>query len=213
MRTLPLLLFFCLSTIGVAQGSTELGSVESEPTLTEERDGTAAFVSAFEPTDIGFMHVYVDAAVDPLETYLLRGQELSDAALALLPAEFSSMQGTFYGAISIMGIEEDLYLTRYKGAPRDQIDMFAVRDGKVVHLKTLAYLDCTGDDCAQQDSYLTDLNLDTTFDLVTISRDNATEMEGTRETFTMPRATRSWEATTEFDVPWEGITFHKPATN
>lgn len=208
MRTLTLLLL-CLSTGLFAQVNTELGSRETEPTISEKQEGTAVFVSGFSPTDVGFLHVYVDPAVDPLETYILRGQEMTAPALALLPEDFRNMEGTFYNSISIMGIEEDLYVTRYQGAPRSQIDMFAVRDGEVMHLKTLAYLDCDDTDCAQRDSYITDLNLDTTFDLVTITREDSSETEGTRETFTMPRATREWEETTELDVPWEGITFYK----
>ena len=204
--------FLLLTAVSLSgQTTIDVGNPPVEaatPAITEELQ---PFVSSFDPSDVGFMHVYVDPRVDPLETYLLRGRELPTAATEVLPAEFQKLagKGKMYGAISIMGIEEDLYLTRYVGSDRQQIDMFALRDGEIVHLKTLAYLNCTTPgDCPQQDSYITDLNLDTTFDLVQITRQGGEDENPERAVFTMLPSDKTWTATDEMDVPWEGITFY-----
>lgn len=192
----------------VDDGTTDLSGLL--PPAVEER--LLPFVESFNTEDIGFLHIYVDPSVDPLETYLLRGDEMSDAAVALLPDEYRNMsdQGVLYGAIAIRGIDENLYITRFRGESGDQIDMFAIRDGQVEHLKTLAYLRCdTPGNCAQMDAYITDLNLDTTFDLVEISRTGDTDADPKREVFTMLAKDRQWLETDELDVPWDGITFYK----
>ncbi|MGB3800161.1 MAG: hypothetical protein WA952_10135, partial [Lewinella sp.] len=121
---------------------------------------------------------------------------------------------TLYSTIAIHGIEENLYITRLDAARRDQIDMFAVRDGKVKHLKTLAYRDCAGNECLQMDSYITDVNLDTNFDLIQIAR-RKTESMGTtderRTVYHMDTDSRRWKMTQELDVNWEGIEFYDVA--
>ena len=214
-RLLPVLSALFLTASVYGQTPVDVGTEVRPDTYTELADGTAAFIDNFQPTDVGFLHVYIDPSVDPLETYLLRGVTMSADALALLPTEFQEMapdtsKGKFFATVAMMGIEENLYLTRFVGPTRSQIDMFAVRDGEVEHLKTLAYLDCgTPGNCAQMDSYLTDLNLDTTFDLVEISRKNAQDSEPVRHVYTMPRATKMWTETEELEVPWEGITFYE----
>ncbi len=215
-RLLPLLIALLFLPPLFGQSPVDVGTKgrPNEAFIDPAAPTTAAFIENFEPSDVGFLHVYIDPSVDPLETYLLRGVEMDANALAELPAEFREMApdssaGKFYGTLSMMGIEENLYLTRFVGPTRGQIDMFAVRDGEVVHLKTLAYLECgTPGDCAQLDSYLTDVNLDTTFDLIQISRANAADTEGARAAYVMPRSTKMWTETEELDVPWEGITFY-----
>lgn len=217
-KLLPTFLLFLTTLVTYAQSDVDVTAEEQPLTLTAVDDEVIPFVENFEPSNVGFLHIYVDPAVDPLETYLLRGAEMTTDGLALLPQEFQQMiegdSGKFYGTIAVMGIEENLYVTRYKGSDRDQIDMFAARDGDIIHLKTLAYLNCdTPGDCAQLDSYLTDLNLDTTFDLVQIERQSE-DGEESRSVYTMPRDTRMWVETEELDVPWEGITFYRhPSAN
>lgn len=213
-RLTYLLLLLFVSTLAFAQSDVDVTAEEQPMTLTDVDDNLIPFVESFEPSNVGFLHVYVDPAADPLETYLFRGVEMGPASIALLPAEYRQMAeedgATMYGAITIMGIEENLYLTRLRGDTRDQIDMFAARNGEVVHLKTLAFLNCDEPgNCGQLDSYITDLNLDTTFDLVQIERENGQDEEGDRSVYTMLRDTRTWVETDELDVPWEGITFYK----
>lgn len=201
-KLLPILALF-FATAAMAQNSVDVPPVDDELQI---------FIESFYPEDIGFLHIYIDPSVDPLETYLLRGSEMSDAAVSLLPDDFRSMadNGVLFGAIAIMGIDENLYITRFRGEQGDQIDMFAIREGRIKHLKTLAYLRCdTPGDCPQMDAYITDLNLDTTFDLVQITRSGETDTEPEREVFTMLVEDREWVATQELEVPWEGITFYK----
>jgi len=220
MQRLTLFCLLLLASISTfAQSDVDVTAEEQPMTLTDVDSDLIPFVESFEPSNVGFLHVYIDPSVDPLETYLFRGVEMGPASTALLPPEYRQMAAedstTMFGAITIMGIEENLYLTRLRGQSRDQIDMFAARDGEIVHLKTLAYLNCDeAGACAQLDSYITDLNLDTTFDLVQIERDDAQDEQGERRVYTMLRDERQWIPTEELDVPWEGITFYQhPGTN
>ncbi|MBB4077456.1 hypothetical protein GGR28_000057 [Lewinella aquimaris] len=217
-RLLYVLSLFVLLTPLMAQSPVDVGRGGMQTPLPEASTGMDEFATLFDESNVGFLHVYVDPAVDPLETYLLRGTEMGEAEVGQLPNEFleglGARQGKMYATIAVKGIEENLYLTRFDGPGRDQIDMFAIRDGKLVHLKTLAYLNCAEPgNCAQLDSYITDLNLDTTFDLVQISRDGA-DSDESRNVYTMLRQNRTWVETNELEVPWEGITFYQhPSAN
>ncbi|NJB85792.1 hypothetical protein GGR26_001537 [Lewinella marina] len=200
-----------------AQSPVDVGRGGMQTTALEEATGADLFATNFEESNVGFLHIYVDPTDDPLETYLLRGREMSDTAVAMLPARLRRLakddDATFYATLAIKGIDENLYLTRLDAPRRDQIDMFAIRDGKVKHLKTLAYLDCGGTECLQMDSYITDVNLDTDFDLIQIAR-RTTEQNGTtderRTVYYMSPDNRRWKVTEELDVPWEGIQFYEP---
>ncbi|THH41065.1 hypothetical protein [Neolewinella litorea] len=220
MRQFTLLCFTLLLSLSVhAQSPVDVGGEGMQTTALEEATGADLFATNFDESNVGFLHVYVDPTSDPLETYLLRGQEMSDTAVAMLPTRLRRLakddNATFYATIAIKGINENLYLTRLDGPRRDQIDMFAIRDGKVKHLKTLAYLDCAGTECLQMDSYITDVNLDTNFDLIQIAR-RSTEANGTtderRSVYYMSPDSRRWRVTEELDVPWEGIQFHEPGS-
>ena len=211
--TAALILALLTSTLLTAQSPVDVGGEGMQTTALEENTGADLFATGFDESDIGFFHVYVDPNPDPLATYLLRGREMSDTAITMLPPRFRKLagDGTMYSTVAIHGIDENLYITRHDGPRRDQIDMFAIRDGKVKHLKTLAFLDCAGTECNQMDSYITDVNLDTNFDLIQIAR-RTTEAAGTtderRSVYTMLNNDRQWKVTEELDVPWEGINFY-----
>ena len=209
-------LFLCLlgAATLAAQSPVDVGQEGMETTAPEIDPEAELFITAFNPSNVGFLHIYVDPAADPLKTYLLRGREMSDTVVSMLPTRFRRMaekdNATLYAALAVMGIDENLYLTRLDGPRRDQIDMFAVRDGKVRHLKTLAILDCSGNECQQLDSYLTDVDLDTRFDLIQIARRSTESLGATderRTVYYMDPDDRRWKMTQELDVPWEGIQF------
>ena len=211
----PLLFLALLLTAALpAQSPVDVGAEGMETTALTDTEEAAAFIAGFEDSNVGFLHIYLDPAADPLETYFMRGREMGEEAMALLPGRFSRdavQDGSkMYSAIAIKGIDEQLYLTRLDGPRRDQVDMFAVRDGKVVHVKTLAVLDCAGDECMQMDSYITDVDLDTRFDLIQIARrrvDGRGATDERRTVYFMDPDTRRWKLTEELEVPWEGITF------
>ena len=213
MRSLSFFLFLLVSTCGLAQApaaGADVGAENLNPVTNEEME---EFRNLFAESNVGFMHVYVDPEVDPLETYLFRGIEMGEGEVSTLPGEYLDQidpnRGKVYASIYIRGIEEDLYLVRYRGETGGRIDQFAIRDGQPVHLKELASLACdTPGSCAQLDSYITDVNLDTRFDLVQISR-SASGDEQQRHVYTMTPDNRNWQETTELDVPWEGITFYQ----
>ena len=209
---LALLLFVC--TCVRAQTPNTQGTGGAETTNFATGTEMELWAGIFEESNVGFLHVYVDPAVDPLETYLFRGVEMGEGEVSQLPQQFLSDLGTtegkFYAAMAIQGIEENLYLVRFQGEEGGQIDQFAIRDETPVHLKTLAYLKCDEPGaCAQLDSYITDVNLDSKFDLIQIMRQNASDTGEERHVYTMPRETRAWAETQELDVPWEGITFYE----
>ncbi|PPK84069.1 hypothetical protein CLV84_4219 [Neolewinella xylanilytica] len=212
------LLFFLslfTATACLAQSPVDVGGEGMQTTALEASTGVDIFATTFDESNVGYLHVYVDPAIDPLETYLLRGVEMSDTAIAMLPPRFRKMANkegsTLYSTIAIHGVGENLYLTRLDAPRRDQIDMFAIRDGRVKHLKTLAYRDCAGNECLQMDSFITDVDLDTNFDLIQIAR-RKTESMGTtderRTVYYMDPDNRRWKMTQELDVNWEGVQFY-----
>ena len=219
MRYTFLALFILACTCVRAQTPNTQGTGGAETTNLATGSEMELWAGIFEESNVGFLHVYVDPAVDPLETYLFRGVEMGEGEVSQLPqaylSDLSSTDGKFYAAMAIQGIEENLYLVRFQGEEGGRIDQFAIRDEQPIHLKTLAYLKCDEPGtCAQLDSYITDVNLDTKFDLIQIIRQNASDTEEERHVYTMPRETREWAETQELDVPWEGITFYEhPSAN
>jgi hypothetical protein len=217
-RHFSLAAFLLLTCTSYAQTPVDVGREGAQTTAIEENTGADLWATQFDEESIGFLHVYVDPDPDPLETYLFKGRELSQAAIDMMPARLRKLADRedtkVYATKAIMGIGENLYITRIDGPRRDQIDMFAIRDERVKHLKTLAYRDCGSTECLQMDSYITDVNLDTDFDLIQIAR-RSTKSQGTtderRTVYYMPRETKRWKRTEELDVPWEGITFFEPS--
>jgi hypothetical protein len=216
-RMLITFLFALTSLVVVAQTPVDVGGEGMQTPVTEKNTGADLWATQFDENNVGFLHVYVDPALDPLETYLFKGQELSQAAIDMMPARLrtqANAEGTeVYATMAIKGISENLYLTRMAGKEGQQIDMFAIRDGRIRHLKTLALRKCSGGTCEQLDSYITDLDLDTRFDLVQIARQttgNNDTMNERRTIYYMPTDTRRWRRTEELEVPWEGITFFEP---
>lgn len=212
LRYLSLLCLF--ATAMTAQSPVDVGGEGAQTTYDEANTGADRFATEFPEENTGLLHVYIDTMIDPLETYLMRGEEMTDAAMEMLPSKFRRKarndRGTYYAVRAVKGIEENLYITRFDGPRRDQIDMFAIRDGKIKHLRTLAYRDCGGGECLQMDAYLSDFNRDTDLDLVTIAR-RSTDRLGTtderRRVYYMPADKRSWVRTERMEIPWNAITF------
>lgn len=173
------------------------------------------FAENFPNENVGFLHIYVDPSIDPEEIYLLRGLPVSGTVKALLPVEYQllarTMNAELYGAMAIKGVNESLYLLRMDGQASDRIEMFALRNNEVVHLKTLAYRNCSEGSCEQLDSYLTDLDGDTNLDLVQIER----SINKKGETVSKPRAyvmnTRNgkWKKTNKLEIPLTSIQFYE----
>jgi len=177
------------------------------------------FVAGFPETNVGFLHVYADPSVDPLETYLMRGEEASNTLKALLPVKFQSMaetmNATLYGAAAIRGDNENMFILRMDGRNSDRLELFAIRNNKVIHMKTLAYRICDSAKCEQLDSYITDIDGDTKLDLVQISRTmrgNEVTAEN-KSAYVLTDPDRMWEETNQLDVPWASIEFYDPKTD
>ena len=174
------------------------------------------FALDFADSNVGFMHLYAEANPDPLGEYLLKGKEVSGTTRALLPEKFQRMAKTenakIYGAAAVSGINENLYIARFAGPMTNRLEMFAMRGNEIVHLKTLAYRECSEGGCRQLDSYLTDLNGDGDLDLIQISRLQTKNGDrGVRTvTYTMDDNKRKWKKTRKLDVPTASIEFYDP---
>ena len=171
------------------------------------------FAAFFEPQNVGFFHVYADPEVDPEETYLLRGNKMGGVALQMLPKKFRKrakrMGADVYGAGAIRGMNENLYLVRMDGNRDDRIEMFAIRDGEVTHLKTLATMTTSGSRKKQMDSYITDIDGDSYLDLMTAEAGRNGEM--TKKTvFILDNNSRSWKKTSGLDAPWGSAELYRP---
>lgn len=218
-------LYFVLLPIGgaLAQTTTPVPDRQSEPeqaypvTNLVENAALKTFDADFPNSNVGFLHAYTDPVIDPSEVYLFEGAPVSSTTKALLPAKFQRMakalNAKLYGAMSIAGIDESLYILRMDGQQEDRLEMFAIRDSKIVHLRTLAYRNCAAGLCTQMDSYLTDLDGNTTIDLVQIKRTQTKTKERyvSQRAYTMNPRNRKWKRARRLDVPWDSIEFFDPA--
>ncbi len=177
------------------------------------------FAADFPNNSVGFLHVYTDPVIDPTEVYLLKGNAISSTTRALLPQKFQRMAqalgAELYGAMSIAGPDESLYLLRMDGIQEDRIEMFAIRDNEVKHLRTIAYRNCAAGLCTQMDSYLTDLNGDGNLDLVEIKRmqTKVKERVVSRSAYVLNPKNLKWKKARQLDVPWDSIEFFSPSAD
>ena len=180
---------------------------------TVEGEALQRFVAFFEPQTVGFFHVYADPKVDPEETYLLRGNKLGSVALQVLPKKsrrwIERNGADAYGAGAIRGMNESLYLVRMDGRGEDRIEMFAIRDNQVAHLRTLAVMEKNGTKMKQTDSYITDIDGDSYLDLMTIKRGKDGGI-GKREVFVLEDSSRTWKKTKTLDAPWDSVELFNP---
>ena len=172
------------------------------------------FAAFFSPQNVGFFHVYADPRVDPGETYLLRGNKMGGVALQMLPKKFQKMAkrmgADVYGAGAITGMNESLYLVRMDGRGEDRVEMFAIRDDEVKHLKTLAVMKKAGSRMKQMDSFITDIDGDSYLDLITIKADRNGDI-GKKSVYVMEDSSRTWKKTSKLDAPWESVKLYRPA--
>ncbi len=179
--------------------ATELGS-----------EALKRFDTQFDEQNVGFFHVYADPNVDPKETYLLRGQPMSEVAMALLPKKWKKkakkLQADVFAAGAIRGMNENLYLVRFDGTGEDRIEMFAIRGSKVKHLKTLALMRKNGTQLKQMDTFITDVDGDSYLELMTLERGSPKQ-----EVFVMTRPDRKWKKTTALDAPWDSAELFDPS--
>ncbi|MEL7163055.1 MAG: hypothetical protein AAFN92_20010, partial [Bacteroidota bacterium] len=74
-------------------------------------------------------------------------------------------------------------------------------------------LKCSDGTCVQMDSYVTDIDKDTNFDLIQIARKqngNGTFSEKKR-TFKMVEPARKWKKAKFDNTPWNSVDFYEPS--
>ncbi|NJC25106.1 hypothetical protein [Neolewinella antarctica] len=207
---------FFLAGFSVLSAQTERPGPEPtaySASTTIEGEDLQRFDASFSEQNVGFFHVYADPAVDPMETYLLRGTEMDDTALGLLPKKFKKkaarMGATVYGAGAIRGMNENMYLVRMDGDTEDRVEMFAIRGQNVRHLKTLAVMKKTGSRTKQVDSYITDIDGDAYLDLITVTKKRDGTI-GKRRVYVLDRTDREWARTKMLDAPWDSVELFDP---
>lgn len=216
----------CLLSAGIAAQESEKTTVQSAPnraslpaqgypiTNRVTSPAMAAFYNDFELMNVGFMHVYIDPTLDAKETYLMRGKAASGTTLALLPAKFQRMakttQADVYAIGAIAGVGESLYLVRMDGSTEDRIEMFAERDGKIKHLKTLASRKCTSGACLQTDAFLTDVDGDGTVELIQQTRrqNSRGKKDYKPVAYFMHDKKKRWVKTRKLELPLTSMTLY-----
>ena len=174
------------------------------------------FVSFFPNQNVGFLHVYADPMVDPNETYLMRGEEMGGVASSLLPKKFqrmaSKMNATVYASGAIRGNNENMYIVRMDGTNEDRIELFAIRNDKVKHLRTLAVRKGQGNRLKQMDTYITDVDGDSYLDLISITRGKDGSI-GKTSAYVLDRSSRTFKKTNQLDLPTSSLELYNPATD
>ncbi|MTB52625.1 hypothetical protein [Lewinella sp. W8] len=213
-KLLAFIISTLLSTTLIAQDAgVSLSQNESDfPT-----ESLAAWDAAFPDQNVGFFHVYTDPVIDPNEVYLLRGQVIGGYETALLPNKIqrlaNRMEATLYAAAAVRdGQGGKLYLVRMEGADQDRIEMFQIDDAVVKHVQTLAYRQCEGNDCRQIDSFLTDVDGDTEFEIMQIFRvqkDGETRRSN-RVMYDYHERSGKWKKAKMVNAPWASTEFFDP---
>ena len=129
-----------------------------------------AFMNAFQPSNVGNMHVYAYSGAQPDAEYFFAGETLGTEMRTLFSNRTKRTIGTnpSYAVAKIRGGAAQYYLLRYqnkRGNPT--LGLFDLRDGTVDPLLTLASADCRkGTSCQQTDSWIQDVDGDTRLDVI-----------------------------------------------
>ena len=215
LTTLCLLLTFTLSAQRERVNPTPNRASDPRTYLLDLPDSEAAqyWDASFPEKNVGFLHVYADPGVEAGEVYSMMGREIDGISTAMLPKKFqkmaSRMDADVYASAAIRGKNENLYLVRMDGPSEDRVEMFALRGGQVKHLKTLAhYKKSNSGRVKQTDSWLTDIDGDTHFELMTITRSPSGKEK--RSVYMMDDK-RKWVKTSNDDAPWNSADLFDPA--
>jgi len=174
------------------------------------------FKADFNPQPSGILHVYIDPSIDPTEVYLFKGREASGTTLALLPGKFQQMakrmSAKVYATAAIDGDDDSEYfLVRMDGTYEDRIEMFYIDGFKVEHVKTLASRTCRDGKCMQTDTWITDIDGDTTPELIQIQRvmrgDGNSKTKRTVYTRTSGEKWKKSKLLAE-NAPWDTVEFY-----
>ena len=163
----PLLSLFYLSASLTAQVVEEpYPAPVSFQDLTEQQ---ATFIALFEDRNVGNLHLFIPPSVGTQPTF--DGTIIPKSYRRLFP---KSVRRSFkrkgqqpVALHSIRGDEEDWYLVRTydrKGTPA--IRLYEWENGKMKEKMVLAYTRCQAGQCEQLDSWIRDINGDTTLDIV-----------------------------------------------
>lgn len=175
------------------------------------------FKADFNPQPSGILHVYIDPSIDPSGVYLFEGRKASGTTLALLPAKFQQMarrmNAKVYATAAIDGDDDSEYfLVRMDGTYEDRIEMFYIDGFKVKHVKTLATRACSNGKCTQTDTWITDIDGDTTPELIQINRvmrsDGNSKTKRTVYTRTNGEKWKKSKLLAE-NAPWDTVEFYE----
>lgn len=179
-----------------------------------ETEQTRDMARQFEETNVGNLHVFATLAeADEVDhQYYFKGRPLAESFHSLLPRKWyrqlSRDRMDAYAVYQIRGEGEAYFIIRFD-SPRhgQQIELFDLENGRLVHKMNLAGIDCNRNICRQTDSWVIDIDGDTRLDIIQKSRryrpGTAEDQEIVREKTTIyaQRQDGSFDATDNLRAP------------
>ena len=132
----------------------------------------AAFISVFDDTNVGNLHVFSTQKEEPTADYFFQGTDITGSFNDVLPEDLKSSLrrtgGKIHAVRNVRGVDGEYYILRIPNATKmPQLKMYELRGTKLVELLTLADIDCKDNGrCTQVDSWIQDVDGDTRLDVI-----------------------------------------------
>ena len=143
------------------------------PAGNQPTNGTmAAFISIFDDTNVGNLHVYAPTQSEPSMDYFYHGTDITGSFDEMLPRKLKRTlrrKGSkLYATRNIRGVNGEYYILRTtdrRGHPT--LDLYELQGTKLVKVMTLANAKCKkSGGCRQLNSWIQDVNGDTRLDII-----------------------------------------------
>lgn len=133
---------------------------------------TAAFISVFDDTNVGNLHVFAPMKAQPATDYFFYGTDITGSFDKMLPRRTKRIlrrkNAKLYATRNIRGVNGEYYILRTvdkKGNPT--LDLYELAGKKLSKIKTLAQTNCKNTaSCNSLDSWIQDVNGDTRLDII-----------------------------------------------
>lgn len=132
----------------------------------------AAFISQFEDTSIGNLHVYATTEKMPSDDYFYQGKDITGTFNDMLPNKLNKLvrrtNGKIYAVKSIKGNAREMYILRAPSKKNNsELVLYKMAGTQLIPVMPLAKVSCKRSGaCSQMDSWIQDINGDTRLDII-----------------------------------------------
>ncbi|MFK7936694.1 MAG: hypothetical protein AB8G22_24485 [Saprospiraceae bacterium] len=130
-----------------------------------------AFISVFDDTNVGNLHVYAPAIGEENEEYFYYGTDITGSFTDMLPRKLRRTllrtDGKLFATKNIRGVGGEYYIIRTSDKQGNPVlDIYELAGTKLAKVMMLANRKCKEAGCRQMDSWIQDVNGDTRLDII-----------------------------------------------